>query len=150
MEFHIEILEVLERTVRLLLGNILTSLEPANDISHFDRKVLRREQGVPCENFLCPSSIGARVYQRCHHNGRIDDDVQRRSASRFFRISSAETRLWAALLRLRTCCNQASIDGRATIRRSSPCRNSCMDLPCSAARAANSSRTLSGTSRIVI
>src|SRR5689334_19140744 len=84
MKLHIEILEVLESTVRLLLGNVFTSLEPANHIGHFDRKVLRRVQCVLFENLLCPSSIGARVYKRCHHNGRIDDDVQRRSASRFF------------------------------------------------------------------
>lgn len=43
MKLHVEILEVLESTVRLLLGNSLTSLEPANYIGRFDRKVLRRE-----------------------------------------------------------------------------------------------------------
>src|SRR5437868_11992781 len=125
MKLNVEILEILESTVRLLLGNTLTSLEPANYISHFDRKMRRPEQGMLFKNFLCPSSVGTRINQRRDHDGRINDDVQRRSASRFLRISSAETRLWAALLRLRTCCNQASIDGRVTIRRSSPWRNSC-------------------------
>jgi len=69
MKLHVEILEVLESTVRLLRGNVFTSLEPANYIGHFDRKVLRRVEGVLFENLLCPSSIGACVYQRCHHNG---------------------------------------------------------------------------------
>jgi hypothetical protein len=102
------------------------------------------------ENFLRPNSVRARINQGCHHNRGIDDDAQRRSAFRASRISSADTRFCAALLRLRTCCSHASIEGRVTIRRSSAWRNSCMDLPCRAARAANSSRTFSGTSRIVI
>lgn len=66
-------------------------------------------------------------------NGGVDDDAQRRSVSRLLRITSAETRLCAAHFLFRTSCNHASTDGRATLRRSSACRNSCMDLPCRAA-----------------
>lgn len=150
MELHVEIDQILESTICLVLGDHLTSLEAANHICHLNGKVLRSVQVVLFENLFCPDSVRARINQRCYHNRGVDDYAQRRSASRASRISSTVTRLCAALLRRRTCCNHASIDGRSTIRRSSAWRNSCMDLPCRAARAANSSRTFSGTSRIVI
>jgi hypothetical protein len=46
MELHFEIREILKSTVCFLLGNSPTSLESANNIGNFDRKVLRRIEDV--------------------------------------------------------------------------------------------------------
>src|SRR5260370_41902717 len=94
-------------------------------------------------------AVWADVHERRDEHRRIDDDTQRRSAFLFASIWLEETRLCVACFLLRTCCNQAPTDGRAAKRSSAARKNSCIDLPCKAARAASSSRT-SQTSRILI
>jgi hypothetical protein len=101
-----------------------------------------------------PPGGGDCEYWRSHIDpsiyGRIDNGIQRRSAFLFSRICLGDTLVCAARFRLRTCCSQESTEGRATMRSSSARKYSCIDLPCNAARAASSSRTLSGTSRMLI
>jgi hypothetical protein len=82
--------------------------------------------------------------------GGKDDVAQRLSALRLASICPDVTCARAPRFRARSCFNHSSMDGRAARRTNSLRRNSCIDFPCLAARAASSSRTRSGTSRIVI
>ncbi len=82
--------------------------------------------------------------------GGVDHEGHRRPASRWWRIFPADKRLAVCCLRSRTRQTNASGSGRLARLISSMRRYSCNDRPDLAARAASSSRALSGTSRMVI
>lgn len=98
----------------------------------------------------------ARVRQRSHvvadRAGCLDDrdpgDRCKRQLANPARRSKRRESL--KLMRARARAMTSSTDGRAAASSSIPRRYSCSDLPALAARAASSSRTSSGTPRIVI
>ena len=149
-QLQIEPLQIRVRGARLGGCDSLLQLQTAKHVRCFNLYQFGCVKKPAGQNLLGPNAVWSRIDERRNQHRRIDDRTHFRSASRCCRICLEGTRLWVVLFLLRTCSSHALIDGRDAIRSSSERRNSCMDLPCSAARSASSSRTLSGTSRIVI
>ena len=126
------------------------AFKATKDIRRLYAHQLRSVNCLTADNIFGPATGGSGIDQRSDYDRRIDDDAHRRSASRLPRICFEASLVWVVRLRLCTTSSQASAVGRAASRSSSIRRYSCMDLPCAAARAASSCRTLSGMSRMVI
>ena len=148
--FDAELHAILKCRCGLEGRNLFSNLQSTKDVDSLGQDNLRTVNRVAADGSFCPPSVRPNVYGYCNNNGSVDDDGQRRSASRCRKILVAERRVFVTDFRFRTASSHLSTEGREAILSSSARRYSCIDLPCSAARAASSSRTLSGTSRIVI
>jgi len=130
--------------------DLARSFQAAQDVGRFDQCEFGSGWYAVGKHGLRPCPVTSRTDQDRYERRRINDNRHVRSASRARRMLDGRTRVPAASFRLRTPCSQVASDGREAIRSSSPRRNSCMDWRCSAARAASSSRTSSGTPLTVI
>ena len=121
-----------------------------DDTLYLGGHVMRRHE--PFVRELCPRprSISTLIDQGRQHDARVDDEGHVRSAARSASISSADRRLPRAFERAAARSSSSSTVGRAAKAMNSRRRNSCNDCPALAARPARTSRTPSGTFRIVM
>jgi len=133
------------------LGRELPCQDSApEDVRHLDEHQVRSGEPTPAEQLFSPASIRPSVDEGGRDGGCVDDERHRRSASRWTRIRSRESRLPVLAFRSRTRATRSSGSGRSASSIRRPRRYSCSERPERAARAASSSRTSPGTSRTVM
>lgn len=123
---------------------------PAKDVRDLHRHQVRCGQVVAAEDLLRPRPVRASVYKGGDDEGGIDDQRHGRSASRWSRICSADSRLAVRAFRSWIRKSSASGSGRLASSMSCPRRYSCGERPVRAPLAASSSRVSTGTSRMVM
>lgn len=147
---QIEAQEVVKRRRCIARLRLPGLFQPTQDTRRLDEREMRREEFSLRHDSFGPRTVAAAVDQRRDENRGVDHHQRCRSASRACRISLRRSRVDVVRLRSRTSPSQLSIVGRDAIRSSSWRRYSCIDCRARAALAESSSRTCSGTSRIVI
>ena len=131
-------------------GSVTARGGSAQDVGDLHRQKVRSHQGRVIQHVLSPSAHVPTIDERADDHRGIENDRHRRSASRCSRMRSVERRLPVHRLRSRTRASTTSGSGRSASPTSSARRYSCSERPERRARAASSSRTSSGTSRIVM
>jgi hypothetical protein len=124
----------------------------ADDVAAFKCEEAGSRELATGDGFSDPLPVGAGIEQQGDNGRGVADEAgaQRRSVFRAAKIESASTRTPVAVTRALARAMTSSTVACMALSTSIPRRYSCNDLPARAALAASSSRTASGTSRMVM